>query len=434
LQAEKAGKVALLWDESFLWGIMATRALRKIGVPFDIVTAREIVGGRLDRYGVLFVPGGWAGDKSRALGAEGREKVDRFVRRGGRFIGFCGGAGLALDVEEGLALVPVRRMPTAERIPNFSGKIRVRPSDAQHPLWRKMSAPYSFYVWWPGQFLLDPEGEDRVRVVAGYGEPEDDFYVADLKAADLAAASESWESWETFYGIRMNPARLMGEPAMLEGEYGRGKVFLSYLHLDTPDDPAGLQAFCNLLTRWAVPGKDLPGPQDEDPQDVRWVRVHQEALQLFDLLERSGEELFEMGRRNYLWFRRKPYMLQWRRGVRGMEYGIVMMMVRELRQRFYRLRGSGRMLKVPDGMEVETEFDRLRPLAAAFFRQAERLLLLERFAISKGAKLHHLRTDDPGIGRLREVLFSGNRRFGGLFKELIDSLDGLLLAAMRSEG
>ncbi len=434
MSAGNTGRIALLWEESFLWGIMATRALNKIRIPFDLVTAREVVRGALDHYEVLFVPGGWAGDKSRALGVEGRRKIDHFVRTGGRFIGFCGGAGLALDVQEGLSLVPVRRMPTTDRIPNFSGKIGVSPADEKHPLWRGMTAPHSFYAWWPGQFLLDRESSDGVHVVACYGKPESDFFVADLKADDLAAASQEWEEWEAFYGIRMHPDRLIGEPAMLEGACGRGKVFLSYLHLDTPDDPAGLQALQNLFRKWSRLPEGAERRKAEAVVDAGWVRVHQEALELFDSLEREGEALIDLGRRNYLWFWRKPYLLQWRRGIRGMEYGIVLMMIRELRRRFYRLRSSGRMFRISDGMEIEAEVDRLRPLAENFFHQASRLLLLERFALNRGVQLHHLRTDDPEIGRLRELLFSKKRRFGGLFKEFLDRLDGLLLAAMRSEG
>ncbi len=433
MQAGKTGNIALLWDESYLWGIMACRACKKIGIPFDLVTAREIADGALDHYQLLFVPGGWAGDKSRALGDKGREKIDHFVRSGGRFVGFCGGAGLALDVEEGLSLLPVRRMPTMERIPNFSGKIRISPSDNKHPLWRGMSAPHAFYAWWPGQFLLDRKDADRVRIVARYEEPESDFYVADLKAEDLAAGGQDWKTWEEFYGIRMNPERLRGEPAMLEGDCDGGKVFLSYLHLDTPDDPEGLKALHNLFTQWGAVSGEISGRRGSGLQDAEWVRVHQDALELFDLLERAGGELIALGRRNYLWFWRKPYLLQWRRGIRGMEYGIIMMMVRELRQRFYRLRSSERMLMVSGGMDIEAALGRIRSLAEKFFQEARHLLLLERFALNRGVQLHHLRTDDPEIGRLREVLFSRNKRFGGLFKEFLDRLDELLLLALRSE-
>ncbi len=433
MQAEKTGKVALLWDESFLWGIMAHRALKKTGIPFDLITAREIARGDLDHYEVLFVPGGWAGDKSRSLGEEGRKMIDHFVRCGGRFVGFCGGAGLALDVEEGLSLVPVRRMPTKERIPNFSGKIRVSPSDLKHPLWQGMSAPHFFCAWWPGQFLLDREKVGRVRIVARYEEPGPDFYVADLKVEDLVTGSQDWETWEELYGIRMNPERLRGEPAMLEGACGAGKVFLSYLHLDTPDDPEGLRALHNLFTRWAFVRGERGGRKESGLQDAEWVRVRQDALELLDALEKAGEELIALGRRNYLWFWRKPYLLQWRRGVRGMEYGIVLIMVRELRRRFYRLRSSARMLQVPIGENWPEGLDTVRMLGEEFFALGKRLLLLERFALNRGVQLHHLRTDDPEIGRLREVLFSSSKRFGGLFKEFLDRLDGLLLMAMRSE-
>jgi len=250
---------------------------------------------------------------------------------------------------------------------------------------------------------------------------------------DLVAGSQDWETWEELYGIRMNPERLRGEPAMLEGACGAGKVFLSYLHLDTPDDPEGLRALHNLFTRWAFVRGERGGRKESGLQDVEWVRVRQDALELLDALEKAGEELIALGRRNYLWFWRKPYLLQWRRGVRGMEYGIVLIMVRELRRRFYRLRSSARMLQVPIGENWPEGLDTVRMLGEEFFARGKRLLLLERFALNRGVQLHHLRTDDPEIGRLREVLFSSSKRFGGLFKEFLDRLDGLLLMAMRSD-
>jgi hypothetical protein len=85
-----------------------------------------------------------------------------------------------------------------------------------------------------------------------------------------------------------------------------------------------------------------------------------------------------------------------------------------------------------EGVDLNGELEEVGVLSEHFFRDAERLLLLERFAISRGQMLHHLRTEDPEIGKLREFLFSGNKRFGGLFKELLDRLDRLLLMAMRS--
>ena len=54
---------ALLWDESFAWGLMARQALTEAGLPFDLLRSEEIRGGALSRYCMLYVPGGWASQK-----------------------------------------------------------------------------------------------------------------------------------------------------------------------------------------------------------------------------------------------------------------------------------------------------------------------------------------------------------------------------------
>ena len=66
---------ALLWDESFLWGLMAWRALKEAGLPFDLLRSEDIREGALSRYRMLFVPGGWASNKINTLGDQGREAI-----------------------------------------------------------------------------------------------------------------------------------------------------------------------------------------------------------------------------------------------------------------------------------------------------------------------------------------------------------------------
>ncbi|PIW89550.1 MAG: hypothetical protein COZ93_04455, partial [Nitrospirae bacterium CG_4_8_14_3_um_filter_44_28] len=88
-------KAAFLRDESFLWGLMAYKALKANGLPFELIRAEDIKKGRLKNYAMLFVPGGWASNKIKALGGKGLSEIKKFVRSGGNYLGFCGGAGLA---------------------------------------------------------------------------------------------------------------------------------------------------------------------------------------------------------------------------------------------------------------------------------------------------------------------------------------------------
>src|SRR5208283_5071895 len=114
---------AFLWDESFLWGLMAYEALTATNLSFELISSEDIRNDALDNYSLLFVPGGWASNKLKTLGDRGIEKIRKFVRAGGNYLGFCGGAGLA--TMDGIGLLPITRRHTKERVPSFSGRIRL---------------------------------------------------------------------------------------------------------------------------------------------------------------------------------------------------------------------------------------------------------------------------------------------------------------------
>ncbi len=143
---------ALLWDESFLWGLMAWRALREAGLPFDLIRSDDIRAGALSHYAMIFVPGGWASAKLRSLGEKGQAEIRSFVENGGSYLGICGGAGLA--TESGIGLLPVQRKATQERVPSFSGPIRLSTTD--HIIWENIKSPV-FSAWWPFQFHIADE-------------------------------------------------------------------------------------------------------------------------------------------------------------------------------------------------------------------------------------------------------------------------------------
>jgi putative intracellular protease/amidase len=198
----KPGRVALLWDKSFLWGYLASVSLRDLGFSFDLLTAEEVRNGALDGFQLLVVPGGWASLKSEELQVAGRDRLRRFVRNGGSYLGLCGGAGLALQVDEGLSMLPVARKPMAQRLPNFSGSIRIRRTST-HSLWWGLQGEVSLQVWWPSQFeLVD---STSVQVLGRYGLPAKDFCVSDLNVGDTEAADLDWESLEREYQINRVP-------------------------------------------------------------------------------------------------------------------------------------------------------------------------------------------------------------------------------------
>jgi hypothetical protein len=405
-------KIALYWDESYLWGLIALKTLRRLGVPVRLITSSQVRAGMLDCFDLLIVPGGWASDKTAALRQEGRDVVREFVRSGGSYLGICGGAGFALDTRDGLGLLNVKRVPTAQRIPSFSGEIELVPEES-HQFWKGIKSPRMFHVWWPGQF--DVIGED-VRIVARYGRPGADFALADLSASEVS----NWEKWEKKYEINLNPAALEGEPAVIEGYSGDGMVILSYPHLETPGSRKGNKALLNVLDHLKpVMRKAKKGPLKKNKKQYE---ISGEAVNAAREMMKAAEEFITFGERNFLWYWRNDWTLQWRRGVRGVEYSTLYALTKEI----------WRHVKV-ERSAPDPDFNRklieARNEVLRFSGDARALLMKERFALMEGA-MSAIRSNDPEVNHMRERLFSSSKRWGGEFKKVLKSLDELVFGVL----
>ncbi len=130
--------IALFWDQSLVWGLICLQTLQQLQVPVRLISAAEIDQGVLDAHRVLLVPGGWAAHKMQALGKASQDRVRQFVTSGGSYLGFCGGAGLALSSPPSLGLVALQRLPMKERLPSASGPV-VLAGDCDHPIWQDLS-------------------------------------------------------------------------------------------------------------------------------------------------------------------------------------------------------------------------------------------------------------------------------------------------------
>jgi len=104
---KKSLKSTLFWNESYLWGIWLYKALNRAGIEVEPILAENLNEKFLEKYKVLFVPGGWASNKLQVLGKNGKKLIRKFVENGEIYFGICGGAGLAIS--EGLRLVKIKR-------------------------------------------------------------------------------------------------------------------------------------------------------------------------------------------------------------------------------------------------------------------------------------------------------------------------------------
>ncbi len=384
-------KCALLWDESFLWGLMSYRALRAGGLGFELVSAKDVRTGALEGFDALFVPGGWASNKLKALGKEGAEAIRRFVHEGGAYIGLCGGAGLATN--SGLGLISIERKALDKRVPSLAGSVRLKLGES--PLWDGIDDP-EFQIWWPSQFEL---ADESIKVLARMDSASDDAFSSDMPVSGMD--SRAWAEAEEAYGINLDPQKMRDDPVVVEAEYGKGTVIASLVHFDSPKNMNGVRVLGSLWERFGLE-RTLP-----------W---HSSSGRPSGAVYESMRELFELGKKNFLWFERPEPdgMIQWRRGVRGLEYFTLYRLARELSSCF----GPAKLAP-------------LEQMAHEFAAQGAGLLALEATAIRRGERLTFKEASDNEMKGLRESLFGKGKSHGGRFKELLDRMDGLLYECLR---
>jgi hypothetical protein len=417
LKTPKGGECALYWNESFIWGLMAESALRTAGLPFELVTSEDIRAGTLENFRMLYVPGGWAFQKILSLQDEGISAIRSFVRSGGSYVGICGGAGMA--TADGIGLLGITRKPASERVAGFSGRIRLDISG--HQIWKGITDPV-FTAAWPSQLQVENHG---VEILARYGEAQPEAFSSDVNVADGRAIG--WAQIEKLYGILLDPERLRGAPAVVEGKFGQGRVVLSLLHFDYPGDPNGAIVLRNLFG-YIAPGYPPAkrGVTDEAGYTGPGAGLSAGVADLCSEIRAHIQRIISTGERNFLWHRRNSLLLQWRRGVRGLEYSTLAAIATGISQLL-----SSRDVVLPDSNYLERELSAIRDRLQPFADKAIRLLLKERIYLSE-RPLSPLHCRGNEISSLRRELFGTAMSHGGEFKALADAMDRILYKLMKS--
>ncbi|SKA97846.1 Biotin-protein ligase, N terminal [Paucidesulfovibrio gracilis DSM 16080] len=398
--------IYIYWDESHFWGLMARRALLSWGVRHRFVRGNEIAHGLLadNPPDLLLVPGGWARGKADRLGPDGLNAVRDYVHGGGSYLGFCGGAGLALR-DGGLGLCPWQRRGFTDRMQHFlSGHVLMNCLEDHSLVPFDPTSQPLLPVWWPGRF--EPDGGD-VDVLASYLEPGPDFWVADLALRSLPEGTLT--DWEALYGMRVRPA-FQGQPCVLTGTFGKGRYVLSYAHLETPASPDANQWLGHLLLQLGgieVPKTTLPA------WDVSALPVDRDDPALLDARDRLLQ-LARTGVDNLLLFWRTPWLLGWRRGLPGAALNSLLCMVCEA-------------LAAPETESARTYWQehgpRFAKRMALFSEGVTGYLLAERLSMTAFS----CNQDGlPGLREQRAALFGHPPAGGGMHAQLMHTLEELL--------
>lgn len=302
--------VHILWDSSQLWGIMAYRAMRALGVSCRLVKSKEIAQGWLmcKRPAVLLAPGGGARRKAEALGRPGRKAIREWLAEGGFYLGICGGAGLALrhnSENEGLGICPWQRLAFPDRLYHLlSGHLRARGPDGQILL----------PVFWPARFEAESGGS--IKILARYEAPGPDLWLADLPFMEAPhAVRQQWTNAGRLDKTLDFPA---GQPLVIEGNFGRGAYILSYSHLETPVSKDANRWLANILqnrgihtTARIVPTWRLAAPERANTPAAgaksAILSAYADIWRVALMAEKAGFLFFRM-----------PWLLGWRRGLPGM--------------------------------------------------------------------------------------------------------------------
>ena len=191
---------------------------------WETVGAKEIRQGKLSSYDLLIVPGGKSSEFSKELHAAGKKAIRDFVESGGGYFGVCAGAFLAAaNTDGGLSLANVG-VKTGQRFVPGVGSVSVAV---------RGGGDVSIALTGEGKTLLPGWPEEQTVQYTG-GPVFSDARRRDLNPYVVLADFTS----ETFM-YEFQKGEMIGTPAVILTQYGRGRVLLSSGHLEFNPENAG---------------------------------------------------------------------------------------------------------------------------------------------------------------------------------------------------
>jgi N-formylglutamate amidohydrolase len=209
-----------------------TEVLKDLQTDDTIEVARistdQILKDELGSFEVIMFAGGSGSKQANSLGADGREKVRRFVRDGGGYVGICAGAYLAsADYDWSLNILDAKVLDRKHWARGFGDVELSVHSTGRDSLALPAERTTVYYHQGP---LLAPAGK-----------PELDDY-------------EEWASFATEVTKDGVPGGVMsGKTAIAAGRFGAGRVLAISPH---PERTAGLDSVVPAAVHWAAQQAD----------------------------------------------------------------------------------------------------------------------------------------------------------------------------------
>ena len=168
-------------------------------VDFTVIDGSDIRSGALDGKDLIVVPGGDSGMQYKYVQEDGAEKIRKFVKEGKSYFGVCAGFHCALNRNERFKLLP-----------------------------------YNWYFGGAGmQAKLAIELSDKAAELLQV--PKGRYVVKYSKGPISRRCEQPGEGWAEELAVFKNDMKwpkitFDGAPAMLYGEYGKGKVIATSFH------------------------------------------------------------------------------------------------------------------------------------------------------------------------------------------------------------
>ncbi len=172
-------------------------------MDLTLLDANDIRNGKLDELQLLLCPGGSSKAQYDAMGPEGVEKVKQFIENGGSYIGVCAGSFNTMNREGRIALLPY------DYILNASGQL----ADLAFEFDKESAQLLDIK---PGRHIIRYHGGNIMKPTET---------TAPMGEAKVLAVFKSSVS---AYGKA--PFNFMDTPAVVLGQYGKGKVLASSCH------------------------------------------------------------------------------------------------------------------------------------------------------------------------------------------------------------